>query len=559
MGTVELGGKPHPEANSPQVDLEGNPNLGPPIPQRSVVLVLDFGSQYTQLIARRVRELGVYSVSLSGDSEQGKIEAVHPTVIILSGGPNSVHEATSPTLPRSFFAWTAEKRIPVLGVCYGMQLIVQVLGGEVKQAAEQEYGRMPIRPVKGSHLYGTDVVDEEVVWMSHGDEAVRLPEGFEVIAKSSGGTIVGIEAPKRHLYGLQYHPEVTHSERGLATLRRFVFDIGDCTADWKMQDVMEEEIKAIHAAVGPDDHAICALSGGVDSTVAATLVHRALGDRLHCCFVDNGLLRYKEQERVMATFEKDLHLPVTCVDASERFLSKLAGVTDPEKKRKIIGGEFIAVFDEFALEIQKKYGKLPSILVQGTLYPDVIESCPPPGSDKKHSHTIKSHHNVGGLPKDLKFKLVEPLKWLFKDEVRAMGKLLDVPVGFLRRHPFPGPGLAVRVLGDVTAGDALQVLREVDEVFINAIRDAGLYDQIWQAFAVFLPIRSVGVQGDKRTHTHVVALRAITSQDGMTADWFQFEPKFLASVSAKICNTVASVNRVVYDITSKPPATVEWE
>lgn len=326
-----------------------------------------------------------------------------------------------------------------------------------------------------------------------------------------------------------------------------------------MADVLQEEMAKVTAAVGPTDHVICALSGGVDSTVAATLVHRVLGDRLHCVFVDNGLLRYAEAERVMDTFREHLHLPVTKIDVSERMLARLAGVTDPEAKRKAIGKEFIDTFQEYATGLEASLGHAPRFLVQGTLYPDVIESCPPPGSGQKHSHTIKSHHNVGGLPEDLRFTLIEPLRELFKDEVRALGRLLEVPERFIARHPFPGPGLAVRVLGDVTAGDALATLREVDEVYVNAIREWGLYDDIWQAFAVFLPIRSVGVQGDQRTHSHVVALRAVTSSDGMTADWFPFQPDFLRYVSTKICNSVRGVNRVVYDVTSKPPSTIEWE
>lgn len=419
---------------------------------------------------------------------------------------------------------------------------------------------MDILPEKGSRLFGhSQLCIRQSVWMSHGDEAVELPEGFSVVCKSVQGAIAAIENPSIGVYGLQYHPEVTHTVHGIEMLKHLLFDVSGVVADWKLQDVLNEQTELIQSTIGPTAHAICALSGGVDSTVAATMVHKAIGDRLHCVFVDNGLLRYMERERVMSTFENDLHLPVTCIDASEKFLGKLKGVTDPEEKRKIIGKEFINAFDEFSLDMEKRLGIKPSFLVQGTLYPDVVESCPPPGSGKGHSHTIKSHHNVGGLPKEMQLKLVEPLRWLFKDEVRKLGELLNVPQAFLKRHPFPGPGLAVRIIGDVTEGDALETIRQVDEIFISSLKDAGLYDSIWQAFAVFLPIKTVGVQGDRRSHSHAVALRAITSEDGMTADWYQFDPKFLAEISAKICNSVRGVNRIVYDITSKPPATVEWE
>lgn len=530
-----------------------------------LVLILDYGSQYTHLITRRIRQLSIFSLCISGTSPLKSITDLSPRVIILSGGPHSVHAPNAPSFPDGFIEYVEKNGIYVLGICYGLQLITVKLGGVVRVGEEQEYGRMEIEVVNNGGgdvkgLFGNrEKGGKQVVWMSHGDEVAQLPDGFEVVARSQQGAVAAVENRARRFYGLQYHPEVTHSPQGMETLQHFLFDICGITADWKMEDVMNEEIKVIQGTLGPDDHVICALSGGVDSTVAATLVHKAIGDRLHCIFVDNGLLRYKERERVMDTFEKHLHLPVTCVDATEQFLSKLKGVVDPEMKRKIIGREFIYIFDEFAQELEQKLGKKPAYLVQGTLYPDVIESCPPPGSGRNHSHTIKSHHNVGGLPKDMKLKLIEPLKLLFKDEVRALGKILNVPEGFLKRHPFPGPGLAVRVLGDVTEGNALDILRMVDEIFIQSIKDAGLYDSIWQAFAVFLPIKSVGVQGDQRTHSHVVALRAVTSQDGMTADWYNFEHKFLDDVARKICNSVRGVNRVVQDITSKPPSTIEWE
>ncbi|CAI0476250.1 unnamed protein product [Linum tenue] len=534
--------------------------MDPKAVKSDLVLILDYGSQYTHLITRRIRAFNTFSLCISGTSTLDAITSLNPKVVILSGGPHSVHTADSPSFPDGFVDWALENRVFVLGICYGLQLIVQKLGGEVRVGTEQEYGKMEIEVVGNSGIFGNKKVgDKQVAWMSHGDEAARLPEGFELVAKSQQGGVAALENREKRFYGLQYHPEVSHSPEGMDTLRHFLFDICGVAAGWNIEDVSEEEIKAIKGTVGPEDHVICALSGGVDSTVAATLVHKAIGHRLHCIFVDNGLLRYKERERVMETFEKDLHLPVTCVDASEQFLSHLKGVTDPEMKRKIIGREFINIFDIFAHDLEQKLGTKPAYLVQGTLYPDVIESCPPPGSGRTHSHTIKSHHNVGGLPKDMKLKLIEPLKLLFKDEVRELGRILDVPVGFLKRHPFPGPGLAVRVLGDVTQGNALDVLRQVDEIFIQSIKDAGLYDTIWQAFAVFLPVRTVGVQGDQRTHSHVVALRAVTSQDGMTADWYYFEHKFLDDVSRKICNSVRGVNRVVQDITSKPPSTIEWE
>jgi GMP synthase (glutamine-hydrolysing) len=532
--------------------------------KHQAVVIIDYGSQYTQLITRRVRELGIYSVVVAADSTVERLRALSPRAVILSGGPNSVYEDGAPTLPAGFAEFQKQAALPTLGVCYGMQLLARELGGEVRKARVREYGRMEVKPERVSHLFAGELSRPFQAWMSHGDETERVPEGFVPSACSAAGGITAMENVSAKLYGLQFHPEVAHTERGKEILKRFLLEIAGVKPDWTMGSVLEEEIAKIRTLVGPDQHVILGLSGGVDSTVAATLVQKAIGDRLHCFFVDHGLLRFRERERVMKMFEDRLHLNVTCIDAADRFLDQLAGVTDPERKRKIIGAQFIEEFERAASQIAQKIDHTPEFLVQGTLYPDVIESSPAPSisgattGGKKLSHTIKSHHNVGGLPANLRFKLIEPLRDLFKDEVREMGRVLGVPDEFLKRHPFPGPGLAVRMIGEITR-EQLEILKHADEIFIESIREFGLYDVIWQAFAVFLPIRTVGVQGDGRTHDHVVALRAVTSSDGMTADWYPFDPKFLAHVSSRICNEVRGVNRVVYDVSSKPPATIEWE
>ena len=525
--------------------------------KRELVLILDYGSQYTQLIARRVREQRVYceihpcTIAYPGDGLE-KVKALAPSAIILSGGPASVYGEGAPQVDPALFSLG----VPILGICYGLQLTAHALGGKVERSEAREYGKAEVkvdRPDGVMHRFAKDETLE--VWMSHGDKIVSMPAGFTTLATSGNTPFCAVADPERKIWGLQFHPEVVHTPRGAEILGAFLFDVAHLAPTWTAGSFVEEAIASVAKAVGPNGHAICGLSGGVDSSVAAVLCHRAMGDRLTCIFVDNGLLREGEFEQVQAMFRENFHAKLIAVDARKLFLDALAGITDPEKKRKTIGRVFIEVFDAEAKKVTARVGgDGAGFLVQGTLYPDVIESV----SFKGPSAIIKSHHNVGGLPEKMKLKLVEPLRELFKDEVRAAGEALGMPREFIWRQPFPGPGLAIRCLGEVT--DArLEVLRRADTIVDVEVRAAGLYESIWQSFCVLLPVRTVGVMGDERTYDEVCALRAVQSSDGMTADWSKLPYDLLGRISSRIINEVKGINRVVYDISSKPPATIEWE
>jgi GMP synthase (glutamine-hydrolysing) len=516
------------------------------------ILILDFGSQYTQLIARRVRELGVYSEIAGCDADPAAIRRFAPSAIILSGGPESVYDVKGPEAP----SVVLELGVPVLGICYGMQTMATQLGGQVEGSTHREFGAAQIRPTAPSRLLdglednrdsaGGRLLD---VWMSHGDRVVAVPPGFCAIAASDNAPLAAMADESRHFYGLQFHPEVTHSLKGGEILRRFVREIAGCASTWVTGNIIEDSVARIRSQVGAD-HVLLGLSGGVDSSVLAALLHRAIGNQLTCVFVDHGLLRLGEADQVMATFAEHMGVHVIRVAAEERFLGQLAGEADPEKKRKIIGRVFVEVFDEEAAKLEDV-----KWLAQGPIYPDVIESA---GARTGKAHVIKSHHNVGGLPEKMKLRLLEPLRELFKDEVRKLGLALDLPADMVHRHPFPGPGLGVRILGEIHKAHA-DVLRRADAIFIEELRRHGLYDQVSQAFAVFLPVRSVGVMGDGRRYDHVIALRAVETIDFMTARWARLPYEFLDRVAHRIINEVPGISRVVYDISGKPPATIEWE
>ncbi|HEX8279869.1 MAG TPA: glutamine-hydrolyzing GMP synthase [Chthoniobacterales bacterium] len=521
----------------------------------SKILILDFGSQYTQVIARRIRECQVYSEIVRFDIPASEVVASRPNGIVLSGGPASVYEEGAPQIDPAIFSLG----IPVLGICYGLMLMAHHLGGHVTFTGRREYGAGSLYVTNGSRLF-SGLGPQVDVWNSHGDEVTALPSGFRSAAKTDSSPFAAVEDPQRQLYGLQFHPEVAHTPRGREIIQNFVYGICHCAMDWTMGSFIDDACARVRQQVG-DQKVVLGLSGGVDSSVVAALLHKAIGDQLTCIFVNNGLLRAREDEVVQRVFGENFHIKLKYVDASERFLSKLKGVTDPEQKRKIIGNEFIHVFQHATEELLAEdrangtHGHEYRFLAQGTLYPDVIESVAIGGNP---AHVIKSHHNVGGLPEKMHFELVEPVRQLFKDEVRQAGLQLGLPKEIVQRQPFPGPGLAVRILGEVTA-ERLRILRDADTIVTSEMEAAEWYYRVWQSFAVLLPVQSVGVMGDQRTYENTIALRIVESQDGMTADWVRLPYELLARISTRICNEVKGVNRVVYDISSKPPSTIEWE
>lgn len=517
---------------------------------RQMIAILDFGSQYSELIARRIRETEVYSEVLSYRTTAEQLRQLSPSGIILSGGPSSVYAEGAPICDSAIW----DLGIPVLGVCYGMQLMVQQLGGQVEQAERGEYGKAALLIDDADGLLA-DIENASTMWMSHGDSVTQLPRGFGVLAHTENTPQAAIAHPTKHYYGVQFHPEVVHSKGGSALIRNFVYNICKCEPTWTTEAFVEEAIREVRAKVG-DQKVLLALSGGVDSSTLAFLLHKAIGDQLTCMFIDQGFMRKREPERLIEIFNNRFHINVEYIDAGDRFLAKIKGVTDPEEKRKIIGSEFIRVFEEESARL----GPF-DYLAQGTLYPDVIESADTnvdPQTGERVAVKIKSHHNVGGLPKDLRFKLIEPLRKLFKDEVRKVGTAVNLPDDIVRRHPFPGPGLAIRILGEVTP-ERLHILREADYIIRQEIRRSESYHDFWQAFGVLLPVRSVGVMGDQRTYAYPIVLRLVSSEDGMTADWSRAPYELLESISNRVVNEVDGVNRVVYDITSKPPGTIEWE